>query len=179
LFNAAIYVAEPAPLADGTPTDTAGLGIQVYLKQGEFAPMHEGDWVLVRGAMHSFRGEMEVIAQAPEQVWCYAEGAPLLPLPVEVAEIGEALEGRLVTVRGVVVGWQGESILLADAAQPEAEPVRVTVRSSLGWRRPYVRKGEVWQATGIISQFARKAPWNGGYRVLVRFEADLVKTGMP
>lgn len=175
LFNAAIYVAEPAVLADGTPANTAGLGIQVYLKQGDFAPMQEGDWVLVRGDMHSFRGEMEVITEAPEQVWRYEAGTPLLPLPVTVAEVGETLEGRLVTLRGVVVGWQGESILLADPAQPEAEPVRVTVRSSLDWRRPYVMKGEVWQATGIVSQFARKAPWNGGYRVLVRFQNDLVR----
>lgn len=179
LYNAAIYVAEAAPQADGTPTNIAGLGIQVYLKQGEFVPMQEGDWVLVRGDMHSFRGETEVIAEAPEQVWRYAEGTPLLPLPIEIGEIGEALEGRLVTLRGVVVGWQGESILLADPAQPEAEPARITVRSSLGWRRPYVMKGEVWEATGIMSQFARKAPWNGGYRVLVRFQADLVKIGMP
>jgi hypothetical protein len=175
LFNAAIYVAEPAPLADGTPINTAGLGIQVYLTQGDFAPMQEGDWVLVRGNMHSFRGEMEVLAETPEQVWRFDAGAPLLPLPVTIAEVGETLEGRLVTLRGVVVGWQGESILLGDPAQPEAEPVRVTVRSSLDWRRPYVMKGEVWEATGIVSQFARKAPWNGGYRVLARFQHDLAR----
>ena len=79
------------------------------------------------------------------------------------------------TLRGVVVGWQGDSILLGDPAQPEAEPVRITVRSSLGWKRPYVVEGEVWQATGLVSQFAREAPWNGGYRVLVRYTADLVR----
>jgi hypothetical protein len=26
-----------------------------------------------------------------------------------------------------------------------------------------------------VSQFARESPWNGGYRVLVRYKTDLVK----
>ena len=69
----------------------------------------------------------------------------------------------------------GVSIFLADPAQPDAKPVMVTVRSSLGWRRPYVNKGERWQVTGIVSQSAAAAPWNGGYRVLVRYPSDLVE----
>ncbi|RME65439.1 MAG: hypothetical protein D6790_01840, partial [Caldilineae bacterium] len=72
-------------------------------------------------------------------------------------------------------GWQGGTFFLADPENPEAEPVAVTVRSSLGWRRPYVELGERWRVTGVVSQFARRAPWNGGYRVLVRYRGDLVR----
>ena len=54
-------------------------------------------------------------------------------------------------------------------------PLRVTVRSSLAWKRPFVYKGEVWQVTGIVSQFALRSPWNGGYRVLPRYVEDLVR----
>jgi len=43
-------------------------------------------------------------------------------------------------------------------------------------KRPYVKKGEFYQVTGIVSQFASAAPWNDGYRVLVRYPTDLVKT---
>jgi hypothetical protein len=39
-----------------------------------------------------------------------------------------------------------------------------------------VRLGEAWQATGVVSQFARETPWNGGYRMLVRWQNDLVKS---
>ena len=53
--------------------------------------------------------------------------------------------------------------------------MRVTVRSSLTWKRPFVYKGEVWQVTGVVSQFAPRAPWNGGYRVLPRYVEDLVR----
>ena len=170
LFNSAVYVAEPADASAGV----AGLGVQVYLRSGVFMPMDEGDWVLVRGRLDSFRGELEVSVDQPDQVWRYAEGAPLLPLPVRACDIGESLEGRLVTFEGVVTGWQGDSIYLCDPAAPETA-VRVTVRSSLDWKRPYVNKGERWRVTGIVSQFAREHPWNGGYRVLVRYKGDLVR----
>ncbi len=81
----------------------------------------------------------------------------------------------MVTFSGVVAGWQGDSILLMDPARPDVDVARVTVRSSLPWKRPYVQKGQRWQATGIVSQFALERPWNGGYRVLVRYKSDLVR----
>jgi hypothetical protein len=175
LFNSVIYVAEPATDANGAALPIAGLGVQVYLKQGDFLPMREGDWVLVRGEMRSFRGEMEVQLSEPGQAWPIGPGVPLLPLPVTVAAIGESLEGRFVTFEGVITGWRGDSLLLGDPATPDAPPVRVTVRSSLDWKRPYVHLGERYRVTGIVSQFATAAPWNDGYRVLVRYPSDLLK----
>lgn len=173
LYNATIYVADPAP--DYTVGPLAGIGLNVYLRNGEFPPLAEGDRVLVRGLLRSFRGEMELQLESPTQIWRLDGGVPLQPLSITATEVGESLEGRLVTFTGLVTGWQGDSIFLADPDYPEAEAIRVTVRSSLSWRRPYVQKGQRWQVTGIVSQFAREAPWNGGYRVLVRYQADLVK----
>jgi hypothetical protein len=172
LFNSAIYVADPAaPPAE----ETAAVGIQVYLQKGEFPPLEEGDQVDVQGVMHSFRGEREIRLDAPEQIWRIGPGASLLPLPIAIAQIGESLEGRLVTFEGIVTGFQGESILLADPDDPTVESIPVTVRSSLSWRRPFVNNGERWRVIGIVGQFAQKAPWNGGYRVLVRYPEDLVR----
>lgn len=173
LYNATIYIADPAP--DYTQGPLAGIGINVYLHNGEFPALTEGDRVLVRGLLRSFRGEMELQLETPEQIRRLDSSAPLQPLPVTVTEVGEALEGRLVSFSGIVSGWQGDSIFLSDPNQPNSEAVRVTVRSSLTWKRPYVNKGERWQVTGIVSQFARESPWNGGYRVLVRYKEDLVK----
>jgi hypothetical protein len=170
LFNSNIYVADIA--GDGV---TAGIGINVYLRRGDYPPLEAGDLVLLRGKLDSFRGETELIVDTPQQIWRIQSGAPLQPLRVRAGDIGESLEGRLVTFRGVVTGWQGDSIFLGDPDDPTAQPVRVTVRSTLPWKRPYVKKGEFWQATGLVSQFARAAPWNGGYRILVRWQSDLVK----
>ncbi|RLT36917.1 MAG: hypothetical protein DWI57_14235, partial [Chloroflexi bacterium] len=172
LFNSAIYVADPAL----PPNDaTAWLGVQVYLRRGTFPELAEGDRVEIRGTMHSFRGEREILVERPADIWRIGPGKPLQPLSIEASAVGESLEGRLVTFEGVVTGWLGASIFLADPEQPDAEPVRVTVRSSLGWRRPFVNRGERWQVTGIVSQSADAAPWNGGYRVLVRYPSDLME----
>jgi len=172
LYNTTIYVADPAPTADGP---YAGIGINVYLRRGDFPALVAGDLVLVRGVLKSFRGEMELELASAEQIWRIGPGALLQPLPVTTADIGESLEGRLVTLDGIVSSWQGESIYLIDPAAPFAEPVRVTIRSSLSWKRPYVNVGDRFHVTGIVSQFASAAPWNGGYRVLVRYKEDLVK----
>ena len=170
LFNSNIYVADIAN--DGV---TAGIGINVYLRRGNYPPLEAGDLVLLRGKLDSFRGETELLLDTPEQIWRIQSGPSLQPLRVRAGDIGESLEGRLVTFRGIVTGWQGDSIFLGDPDDPTGEPVRVTVRSTLSWKRPYVKKGEFWQATGLVSQFAREAPWNGGYRILVRWQSDLVK----
>jgi hypothetical protein len=173
LFNATIYVADPAPDPRNGPY--AGIGINVYSRQALYPALQEGDRVRVRGVLKSFRGEMELQLLNPTTIQRVGTGAPLQPLPVTGAEIGEPLEGRLVTFSGTVSGWQGDSIFLSDPNASETEAVRVTVRSSTGWRRPYVNRGEQWRVTGIVSQFAREAPWNGGYRVLVRYAQDLVQ----
>lgn len=177
LFNASIYVADPAP--DPINGPYAGIGINVYLRNGLFPTLAEGDWVRVRGQLRTFRGEMELWLTSANDLWRLEHRPPLQPLPVQVAEIGETLEGRLITLTGEVSGWQGDSIFLVDPANPAAPAVQITVRSSTGWRRPYVNKGQRWQATGIVSQFARASPWNGGYRILVRGEPDLVKVKAP
>ncbi len=173
LFNATIYVADPAP--DPTNGPLAGIGINVYLRRAGYPPLQEGDRVRVRGTLKSFRGELELQLADASGIWRIAAGRPLAPLPIAASEVGETLEGRLVTFQGVVSGWQGDSIYLRDPAAPERRAVRVTVRSSTGWRRPYVNRGELWEVTGIVSQFAWEEPWNGGYRVLARYQQDLQK----
>jgi hypothetical protein len=169
-----LYIADQT--ADGV---TAGIGVAVYLRQGEFPPLAEGDLVHLRGSWNSYRGEMELELAGPEGIWKLGSRTPLQPLALPPHEVCESVEGRLVTLRGVVTGWQGDSIFLADPAQPDAAPVRITVRSSLPFKRPYVNRGEIWQVTGVVSQFARKSPWNDGYRLLVRYPQDLVCLSAP
>ncbi len=170
LFNGSIYVADVAE--DGA---TAGIGVMVYLHSGDFPPLVEGDRVWLHGRWDSYRGEMELVLAGPQDIWKLDSAAPAKPLPVQAHTVCEAVEGRLVTLHGAVAGWQGDSLLLVDEEHPASAPLRVTVRSSLAWKRPFVHKGEVWQVTGVVSQFARKAPWNDGYRVLVRYPSDLVR----
>jgi hypothetical protein len=120
LFNSSIYVADPVPDPTGSMLAFAGSGIHVYLRNGHFPPLQEGEWIKVRGRLDSFRGEMELELRSGGQVQRLEIGAPLLPAPVASSDIGEKLEGRLVTFTGVVSGWQGDSLYLADPMSPTA-----------------------------------------------------------
>jgi hypothetical protein len=66
-----------------------------------------------------------------------------------------------------VVKFERNAITLDDGSGP----ARVYFPESLPWRRPYVQIGEVWLATGVVSQHAA-APYTDGYELLPRFVAD-------
>lgn len=172
LFGRTIYVADPA---DSTQGPIAGSGIHLYLAQGEYPPLQEGDRIRVGGVLSSYRGELELYVREPSQIIYLGSGPSLRPLATTAAAIGEPLEGRLVTFQGIVTGWQEDSIYLADPAQPTLPAVRVVIRDTVGWRRPYVNKGDLWAVTGVVSQLAWESPWNGSYRVNPRYEQDLVR----
>lgn len=172
LFGRTIYVADPA---EPPYEQFAGSGIHLYLAQGEYPPLQEGDRIRVGGVLSSYRGELELYVREPSQILYLGGGAPLRPITTTVSAIGEPLEGRLVTFQGIVTGWQEDSIYLADPARPNLPAVRVAIRDTVGWQRPYVNKGDLWSVTGVVSQLAWEAPWNGSYRVNPRYEDDLVR----
>lgn len=166
LIHSTIYVAQ-----SGKANAESGAGMRVYLRRGDFPALAPGDAVRVRGLLHSFRGEKELLLESPTQVEVTGVGTLPPPLKVDPAQVGEALEGRLVQVEGTVVTRDGDSLYLAGE---RGNVVRVVVARSLGWPLPAAQPGQRWRALGVVGQLARAAPWNGGYRVLVRFPGDLV-----
>lgn len=170
LFPGSLY------LADRVPGDAvAGPGLRVYLPYVDFSPIAEGSVVRVTGTTASFRGEKELQLAHASDLVVLATGEPLLPLAVEVADLGEAHEGRLVTFEADILLVDGDSLYVTDAALPGSQIVRVAVLRSLGWPRPAAQASEHWRVTGIVGQMARASPWNGGYRVLVRYPSDLAR----
>ncbi len=175
LLHSTLYVAQIADDADGAEdaTGRCGTGLRIFLPRGDFPPVSLGDEVVVRGQLTTFRGERELRIGAPDDLVVVGSGTLPQPFAAQPATIGEALEGRLVAFTGRVAWADGDSLYLSDTTQPNAPPVRVLVARSLGWPRPPALPGQLWRVTGVVSQMARVAPWNGGYRVLVRWPADL------
>ena len=168
LLHSTLYIAQ-----EGGPDATCGTGLRVFLPTGDFPPIAPGDLVTAHGRLTTFRGERELLLDAPTAIALVGAGVLPQPIVTQPAAIGEALEGRLVTFSGRVAGVDGDSLYLDDPAHPDAPIVRVMVARSLGWPRPAALPGQYWRVTGVVSQMARAAPWNGGYRVLVRWPADL------
>ncbi|MDH7487741.1 MAG: hypothetical protein QHJ81_15895, partial [Anaerolineae bacterium] len=144
-------------------------GILVYLNRGEYPPLAEGDWLRVNGRLTNYHGELEVRVSRPEDLYRTAAGSPVLPRLVRSGEVNEAHEGLLVRVIAPAVRFSGQSFTLDDGSGE----ARVYVRESTGFRRPFIHLGEVWSVVGVVSQYASSEPYEGGYRLLPRYAADL------
>ncbi len=70
---------------------------------------------------------------------------------------------------GRAVKFEPQAIILDDGSGP----ARIYFPVELGWRRPYVVIGEAWGAQGVVGQYTYEAPWEGGYRLIPRFESDV------
>ncbi|HEY63693.1 MAG TPA: hypothetical protein G4O02_03900 [Caldilineae bacterium] len=157
VFGRSIYVQDPSG------------GIQVYMSRGEWPELQEGDWVEVCGRVADFHGEREIKVRRPEDLRVLGSGRPPRPVLLRCDQFGETYEGMLVMVVGRIIGFGRRDLRLHDGRGE----VRVYVRESLGWKRPRVERGQWWSAVGIVSQYAIEKPYEGGYRLLPRYEDDL------
>ncbi len=128
-----------------------------------------GDRVQVAGRLRSVRGELRLRVSTPADLQ-WAGPGPILPAArLRTGAVGETWEGTLVSLRGVIVRLQGSSLWLDDGSGV----ARITVPAAAGFKRPRMQRGEFWAVTGIVSQYGLRAPFNDGYRVLVREASDL------
>ncbi len=148
--------------------DSSG-GMQVYMGRGEWPALREGDWVEVQGRLADFHGERELRISSSAQLQVIGPGLPPAPVLLRGDELGEPYEGMLVMVVGQVSGFGRQELRLSD----HYGEVRVYVRETVGWRRPWVERGDWWSAIGVVSQYAIEKPYIGGYRLLPRYRDDL------
>lgn len=146
-------------------------GVRLYLRRADHQhrPFVLGDPVAAIGTIADFRGERQVVLDRPEDSWWDGAGGEVAAIPIGSGQIGEALEGRLIRVSGRVVAFTSASFTLDDGSGP----ARVVFRPATGLKKPWVVRGEWRSIIGIVGQSADRAPWEGGYRVTPRVEADV------
>ena len=147
-------------------------GTMVYLSQGECPPLAEGDRVRVTGDLRDYHGEREVVAARPEDIQRLRLGTPLLPTPIKTGQVDEAHEGLLAQIVGRVVGYGRDRIELDDGSGPAL----VYIKKTSGIEKPWVEKGQPMAVVGVVSQYAQSAPYEGGYRLLPRYQWDIVSS---
>jgi len=163
--------APPGTLKGGTIyIQDAGAGMKVYLSEGTYPPLKEGDWIQVEGKLSDYRGEREIKVSSGVKVQWLRLGTPLEPMPIATGELGEACEGLLVEVVGRVTGWGWDAIYLDDGSGE----VQVYFGRSELVEKPWVEEGELYLVVGLASQYASARPYEGGYRLLPRYEWDVI-----
>lgn len=81
---------------------------------------------------------------------------------------GGEREGQFARIMGRAARHKPQAITLDDGSGP----ARICFPEELGWRRPYAEIGEVSVAERVVGQYTHGAPWEGGHRLIPRFETD-------
>jgi hypothetical protein len=136
-------------------------GIQVY----GLADLPLGAWVELRGKISSYHNERRFKFSS-----VIVLGQAALPEPLGPGRPpDEALEGRLVRYTGRIVRIRGSTVWVSAGGGE----VKVVFRSSLGWKRPRLRTGDLIGVQGIVGQYSDLDEPEEGYRVLPRYTGDL------
>jgi predicted extracellular nuclease len=94
----------------------AASGIYVYRSKGIGQELATGDDVCVTGKLAEYHGLLELLPASPAQVVRLGAGKPPQPQVIEPGKIGEATEGRLVSVTGPVSRLGDRRFRVGDAA---------------------------------------------------------------
>jgi hypothetical protein len=150
-------------------------GVRVYLEPRDHAlkAFGVGEPVSAIGRLADYRGERQLVLARPEDAWWDGVGGDVPPIDVPTGAVDEAVEGRLVRVRGRVVTAGRAGVTIDDGSGP----ARVAVLRGAGLARPPVARGRWAVVVGIAGQSASRAPWEGGYRVMPRGIGDFAAGG--
>jgi uncharacterized protein YdeI (BOF family) len=156
-------------------------GIFVRLPAG-IVPPARGAHLIVSGVLADPYGQLEVRPVVGGIVPAGAPGPSPTATAVQAAGLGEATEGRLVTLTGVIerrptsTSAGGLAAILLDDAGGRA---RIVVSGMSGVTRADLVVGHRYSLTGVVGQRASKKGALDGYRLWVRDRADIFHLGGP
>lgn len=144
-------------------------GIAVYLGRGDWPALLVGQRVTVLGYSRlRSNGRLELYVRNPFLVAVEAPDGGGVAAWVD-APVSQATAGRLVTVTGRVFRLETQAFWI----ETRNGPVRVFFASSTGVRRPKMQRGEVWSATGLVTEMSATSTRTAGWQVQPRFAGDV------
>lgn len=138
-------------------------GIQVYLNSAEFPELHLGDHIRVHGVTSQNKGEARVKIASGDDLTVLSAGE-VATTTVLLSDVGEAFEGQLVAVEGVVESARSTELTLTAGEHT----LRVVARDRTGISFASIESGNRVRITGIVSES------NGTYSLLPRTADDVV-----
>jgi hypothetical protein len=131
-----------------------------------------GASIEVVGALAAPYGQLEI--RAVEWLALGPQGGPPPAAMARLADIGEPLEGALVTVAGSIDSVQTVDGRLSLAVADGSHVLRVLADPRTGLSAADVRRGQAVALTGIVGQRATATGRLDGYRLWLRSRADVV-----
>ena len=141
-------------------------GIQVYLSSKDFPDLTIGDIIEVTGELSERSGERRIKIDSPDKILVLERGYQRPdPIPIEISEIGEQNEGRLVEISGEVVETSGDIFVVKSINS--GQTVKVVIRETTEIDKPRMRTGDIVEVSGVISQYKEE------YRILPIEQEDV------
>ena len=156
----------------------AGGGLQIF--DAELLALSRGDQATFVGRLEQFSGQTELnIAEDCGNLGHTFVAAGTAPAPqvLTVAQIGEAVEGRLVRVNGVSIvkgtipGSGSESLEITDDGGLSTVDLRIDGDTDIPGSNTPTQSFDI---IGIVSQFDTFAPLSSGYQILPREKLDFL-----
>lgn len=101
------------------------------------------------------------------------QGEAPAPVPARAADVGEGLEGSLVSLEGLVESVQGEDGRLVFEIGDGGRSVRVFADPLTGISKADVSRGQLVRVTGVVGQHATATGNLDGYKLWLRWRDDL------
>ncbi len=151
-------------------------GIAVLLSDGSY---NRGDAVLVSGVVDDRYGQRTLRSESSSVVTLGPATEPT-PQSVVTGAVGETVEGRLITLEGIIVS--GATTLSSGVAfdvDDGSGPIRVMLNSNAGIDEAlWQRDGRV-SLVGVVGQRDSSGTGTSGYRVQPRDSADILLLAPP
>ena len=142
-------------------------GVQVYMYSKDFPTLHVGDRVQVTGEISEAYGETRIKVKEKENIVHIDHPGDPSAEQIDIAQIGEPLEGYLVSVSAEVTDMKSSYIWIDDGT----EEVKVYFKRGAGIDKKKFFEGAIVSVTGIVQQT------RNGYQILPRSNADITYTG--
>lgn len=149
-------------------------GVTVYLGRDDWPPLAVGQPIRLRlGTLRHRGGDLQLYLRNGWHIQAGAADVPVLLAPWAAAtgQIGETMEGALVTVTGRVTALEADAFWLDDGSGA----ARVFFAAGTGLARPDLHTGETWQVSGVVVENTSASSAAPAYRLQPRFAADLAR----
>lgn len=123
-------------------------GIQIYNYNKLFPILKAGDAISVIGELTSISNERRIKTLSESDIIIIRQNSPPTPKMLRINQIGEEYEGELIQVTGDVSATSGSTFYLQ-----ESDQIQVVIRASAGIIKPKMKRGNIVQITGILSQY--------------------------
>jgi len=127
----------------------ADAGLMVYLRQGQYPDLVEGDRVRASGYLKDFHGQRELVLPSPKGLTRLGPGTPVAPQFLRTGLVADGSMAQLLRVAGRITKIDNEGLWLDDGSGP----VRVEPPFRASWRLPALTPGMTLSAIGVLTRY--------------------------